>query len=75
MTDRLLETFLDLVRIDSPTRSEADVAAYCARVLTEIGCEVRFDDTRGITGSNTGNLIATLPARDSARTLVLSAHM
>jgi tripeptide aminopeptidase len=75
MADRLLETFLDLVRIDSPTRREADVAAYCARALSELGCEVRFDDTTDLTGSDTGNLIAMLPAVGSTRTLVLSAHM
>lgn len=75
MCDRVLDTFLDLVRIDSPTRSEAAVAAYCADVLAEAGCVVEFDDTASVTGSDTGNLIATLPGADSTRTLVLAAHM
>jgi tripeptide aminopeptidase len=60
--ERLLDTFLDLVRIDSPSLAEADVAAYCKQALEQAGCVVRFDDTTLVTGSNTGNLIATLPA-------------
>ncbi|MDR1082355.1 MAG: M20/M25/M40 family metallo-hydrolase [Coriobacteriales bacterium] len=59
---RLLNTFLDLVRIDSLSLKEKDVAAYCKRALGQAGCTVRFDDSQKRTGSNTGNLIATLPA-------------
>ncbi len=75
MSERVLDTFLDLVRIDSPSLSEAAVAAYCESALEQAGCEVRLDDSARITGSDTGNLIATLPAVGSDRTLLLSAHM
>ncbi len=71
---RLLETFLDLVRIDSPTGSEAACAAYCAEALEDAGCAVRFDDSAEATGSDTGNLIAVLPG-SAPGTLGLSAHM
>ncbi|MDP2182467.1 MAG: M20/M25/M40 family metallo-hydrolase [Actinomycetota bacterium] len=75
MTDgRLLRTFLDLVRIDSPSRSESVVAAYCGSAFEARGFEVRFDDTMSSTGADIGNLIATRHG-DSERTLVLSAHM
>ena len=69
-----LGLFLDLVRIDSPTGEEADVAAFCAERLSELGFSVRFDDSAAKTGSNTGNVIAELPG-NSGRTLILSAHM
>lgn len=72
--DRLLQAFLDLVRIDSPSRSESAVAKHCADVLEARGFDVRFDDTMSRTGADTGNLIATRGG-DSDRTLVLSAHM
>ncbi len=72
--ERLLATFLDLVRIDSPSGSESACAAYCAQALAEAGCDVRFDDSAGVTGSDTGNLIAELPGT-TGRTLLLSAHM
>jgi tripeptide aminopeptidase len=60
--ERLLDTFLALVRIDSPSLHEAGVAAYCKAALEEAGCTVRFDDSAAQTGSDTGNLIASLPA-------------
>lgn len=85
---RLLQTFLDLVQIDSPSREEARVAAYCKKVLEELGFTVRFDSSAAKTGSNTGNLLAWLAPkkpgqalqpgpvhRKELRPMVLSAHM
>ncbi len=72
---RVLDTFLDLVRITSPTRREAAVAAYVAAALEEAGCDVRFDDSREGTGSDTGNLLATLPGTAPGPVIALSAHM
>ncbi len=71
---RLLETFLELVRIDSPSREERAVAEYCAAALAAAGCSVRFDDSAAVTGSDTGNLIAELPG-SLPGVLLLSAHM
>ncbi|MBS3957626.1 MAG: M20/M25/M40 family metallo-hydrolase [Clostridiales bacterium] len=74
--ERLLETFLALARIDSPSFAEGALARHCALVLSEIGFTVRVDDSARVTGSDTGNIVATLPAVDaSASTLVLSAHL
>jgi putative aminopeptidase FrvX len=70
----LLDTFLDLVRIDSPSGSEGAVAAYCADALREAGCEVTFDDAGERIGSDTGNLIAVLPGT-APGCIVLTAHM
>lgn len=72
--ERLLETFLDLVRIDSPSRYEAACASYCARRLEAVGCVVEVDGSADVTGSDTGNLIARLKGT-APGTLVLSAHM
>ena len=47
---RLLNTFLELVRIDSPSGHEAAVAAYLRRALEEAGCSVRTDDAVAVTG-------------------------
>jgi tripeptide aminopeptidase len=71
---RLLNTFLDLVRIDSPTGFEGACADYCARALRGAGCTVHFDDSANATGSDTGNLIALLPGT-APGVLGLSAHM
>jgi tripeptide aminopeptidase len=71
---RLLATFLDLVRIDSPTGSEAACAQYCARRLEALGFDVRFDHSAEQTGSDVGNLIAEL-AGTSPKVLAFSAHL
>ena len=71
---RLLDTFFDLVRIDSPLRSEAQVAAYCKKRLEALGFSVRVDDTQEATGSDTGNIIAHLSGNKAGR-IALSAHM
>lgn len=73
--ERLLSTFLDLVRIDSPTGHEAGVAEYVAAALRAAGMDVSFDASAPATGSDTGNLVAHLAATAPGRTLVLSAHM
>lgn len=75
MADRLTETFLELVRIDSPTGHEGQVAAFVAAALRSAGCDVRFDATEAQTGSEIGNLIATLPGTAPGRSVGLSAHM
>jgi tripeptide aminopeptidase len=76
MQERVLATFLDLVRIDSPTGSEGGVAAYCAEKLRHLGFSVRFDDSAAETGSDTGNLIAELGGSHAgAPVLALSGHM
>jgi tripeptide aminopeptidase len=75
-TERLLASFIDLVRIDSPSGFEAEVAGHCAAELERMGFSVRFDASAALTGSNTGNLIAELSGTSpEAPTLVLSAHL
>jgi tripeptide aminopeptidase len=75
-TERLLATFIDLVRIDSPSGLEAALAGHCAAELESMGFSVRFDSSAALTGSNTGNLIADLPGTaPAAPKLMLSAHL
>lgn len=71
---RLLDTFLELVAIDSPSYEEARVAQHCAKVLENMGFTVRFDESQKYTHSNTNQIIATLPATGKGR-IAFSAHM
>lgn len=75
LSDRLMQTFLDLVKIDSPSKSEKLISEYCKEWLTSRGFTVTFDTSFEQTESEVGNLIATLPAKNSSEALVLSAHM
>ncbi|MDR2957894.1 MAG: M20/M25/M40 family metallo-hydrolase [Coriobacteriales bacterium] len=75
-TERLLEDFLTLVQIDSLSYHEATIANWIKDKLSQFGCEVLFDKTTEITGSNTGNMIATFPATPGlSGKLFFSTHM
>lgn len=71
---RLLDLFVEAVQIESPSRNEAAMAAWCEQQLVDLGFEVSFDNAAEKTGSNTGNLIACR-AGDAKGQLVLSAHL
>jgi len=65
-TDRLVQTFLNLVRIDSPSRQEKQISDHLKHILEGYGCSVVQDDL--------GNLVAELPGQGE-ETILLSAHM
>lgn len=71
---RVLDTFLDMVAIDSPSKHEAAMAAYCSKRLERLGFTVRFDESQESTGSDTPQIMAfkkgTAPGH-----IALSAHM
>jgi|WetSurMetagenome_2_1015567.scaffolds.fasta_scaffold00176_31 tripeptide aminopeptidase len=67
---RLLSSFVDLVRIDSPSFKEKKIGDYLAQRLSKAGCSVRFQDYK-----KSFNLIATLKGKKSCCPLMLSAHM
>ncbi|MBO5340111.1 MAG: M20/M25/M40 family metallo-hydrolase [Oscillospiraceae bacterium] len=73
--ERLLNTFLDYVRIDSESGHEKNMAQRIAADLKAIGCEIYVDDTMDKTGSDTGNLFATLPGTAPGDPIMLCAHM
>lgn len=77
MTDSssLLTTFLELVAIDSLSFEEKALAAYVQRRLASLGVAVREDGSSAATGSNTGNLICSLPGDLSRPRILLVAHM
>jgi tripeptide aminopeptidase len=72
---RVLDTFLELVRIDSPSGEEAACGRYIADALAAAGMSVRFDDTGAVTSSDSGNLIAEMPGTVPGMRVVLSSHL
>ncbi len=62
--ERLINSFCDLVRIDSPSNEEEEVAQQLTERLTRLGFQVARDAH--------GNVIASEPGE---RPLLLSAHM
>ena len=62
--DRLVKTFIDLVKIDSPSGEEDEIATELTKRLKQLGFDVRRDSY--------GNLIAS---NGGENPLILSAHM
>src|SRR5207247_5491896 len=73
--DRMVENFVRLCEIESPSRSERSMAAAVAGELRPIGLEVAEDRSGGETGSDAGNVFARLPGPEGARTILLCAHL
>jgi tripeptide aminopeptidase len=74
--DRLLSTFLDLVRIDSESKEELQLALYLRKQLEMLGAECLIDDAGARVGGDSGNLFVHIPATDpTAEPLFFSAHM
>ena len=62
--ERLIETFCNLVKIDSPSGEEHDIAQYLSERLKQLGLNVTKDGY--------GNVIAR---SEGDNPLMLSAHM
>ena len=72
---RLIDEFLELVQIDSPSSKEGEVAKVLVKKLEEIGCKVIIDDAGEKAGGETGNIIATLSGNRNGKKLLFSSHM
>ena len=73
--NRMAETFMELVRIDSVSREESRLAAYLQEQLESLGADTVFDGSAAQTGSDTGNLIARINGSGGRAPLLFSAHM
>jgi tripeptide aminopeptidase len=74
--ERMTDTVVDLVRLDSHSLAERPVADYLTRCLKELGCEPREDDAGAGVGSNSGNIVARMDGNAAgAPPLLLSSHM
>ncbi len=73
--ERLAELFEQLVRIDSVSKEEGEIAMFLKTIFKSMNAEV-FMDTAGVKiGGQTGNLIAKFKGNASAEPLLLAAHM
>lgn len=73
---RLIDRFLEYVKIDSESFSEKDFAKRVFSDLEALGFEVSYDDAGEKIGSNCkGNIIAKLKGNVEGETILFSAHM
>lgn len=73
---RLKNLLIELIKIDSVSRKERDVALRLKREMEDLGASVTIDDAGEKVGGNVGNVIAHFPGTVlGAEPLLLSAHM
>ena len=73
--ERLLDDFVRLCEIESPSRDERAVADAVRMELEALGLRVEEDDSAAETGANAGNLLARIEGPPDARTILLCAHL
>ncbi|MCA1030648.1 tripeptidase T [Bacillus timonensis] len=74
--ERLVNEFLELVKVDSETKFEAEIAKVLKQKFTDLGVEVFEDDTTEVTGHGAGNLICTLKGNKAGvDTIYFTSHM
>lgn len=76
--ERLLNTFLDLVKIYSPSRNEINVMKYITEKLEKLGVKYILHDHSAEYGGNTPVIIAKLKKNcydTNLKAISLSAHM
>lgn len=73
--ERIVNSFMDYVRISSPTKQEGKFAEFISKELEALGMEVTIDDAGPKVGSDTGNVIAKLKGNAPGETILFSCHM
>ncbi|MEK5238612.1 M20/M25/M40 family metallo-hydrolase [Paenibacillus sp. FSL L8-0470] len=75
--DRLIQEFMELVRIDSETRNERQIADVLKEKFSALGLTAIEDDSQERTGHGAGNLFVTWPADNGAAApkLLFTCHM
>ncbi|MDU7905338.1 MAG: peptidase M20, partial [Peptostreptococcaceae bacterium] len=73
--ERLVNNFIDMVKVDSPSNKEIEMSKWLVNYLTERGIEVKVDDAGEKFGRNSGNIIAYIKGEDSENPICFAAHM
>lgn len=74
--ERIADTFLNLVRIDSPSRHESKLASWLKTWFQDLpGTSVIEDGSAIETGSDTGNLVVRIKGSLDRSPLFFNAHM
>jgi len=74
--ERLINRFIELVKIDSETKYEGEIASYLKAELTKLGLSVEEDKAAERTEHEANNLICTLPESSShSHSIFFSSHM
>lgn len=76
--DRLVDEFMELVRVDSETKHEQEISRVLKHKFEALGLQISEDDAASKTGHGAGNLFALWEANgadESAPTIFFTCHM
>ena len=73
--ERLVQSFIDYVSIDSESGDEKLFGAYMLQKLQSLGFETQMDGKGQEFGGNYGNIIARLPGNKDAEPVLFSCHL
>lgn len=73
--ERIVNTFLTYVQIDSESLEEKDFALKVAEDFKTLGAEISFDKAGEIVGGTIGNLYCKICGDSSLEPILMSAHM
>lgn len=73
--DRLLNTFMEYVKIDSETKNEKAIGERIINDLKELGFDTYTDEAGKKLNSNGNNIYCFIPGTNNSDTMLFSAHM
>lgn len=73
--ERLINRFIEYVKIDSESYNEKDFADRIIADLEKLGFNIYMDNAGEVIGSNCGNIIAKLSGTTKGETVLFSGHM
>lgn len=74
--ERLIQTFLELVQIDSETGNEGQIQTFLKDQFQKLGLDVKEDNAQHTTGFGANNLICTLPVTEEGHDKIyFTSHM
>ncbi|UTR08475.1 M20/M25/M40 family metallo-hydrolase [Alkalihalobacillus sp. LMS6] len=77
VAERIVNEFIELVKVSSETKHEAEIAKVLKEKFTNLGLTVEEDQAQEITGHGANNLICTLPGTSDkeVKTIYFTSHM
>lgn len=73
--ERMLNTFIEYVKIDSETKNEKAIGEKIIKDLQELGLEVYTDEAGKKLNSNGNNIYCYIPGNINSEPMLFSAHM
>lgn len=65
--ERLLNDFIEIVKIKSPSRNEMELGSYVLKRLERLGVKAKMDDTGNKIGGNAGNITGFLASSNKRK--------